>query len=98
MLERIESLLKSSNLDDIFIAIDLAYTLPVEEFHTLFNRKVPTKVLPNDKHYYFIREGIIYFQGNAYLGRSERDYTLAEFLSRYRLGSYINLTPDEYER
>lgn len=98
LIERIEQLLQSNNLDDVLIAISISYNLPFEEFDTFFDRIVPTEDLPHmDKLYYFLRNNKIYFMG-AYLGRSKTEFdTFEQFSKNSDLTRYIDLTPDNYE-
>lgn len=94
MKDNILKLLQSKSLSDIFIAIELAYTLSFEEFDAIFDQKVPTKVLPDDECYYFMRNDKIYYMGCAYLGRSEKDKeNFNEAAKSVNLSRYIDLTP-----
>jgi len=97
MKYKIERLLQSSHLDDIVIAINLAYSLPFEEFDAFFDRIVPVGIVNRGKPYYFIRNGKIYFWGDAYLGRVPCDCYGPSDLTDNRLSKYIDLTPDNYE-
>lgn len=96
LIDKIHSLLQSTDLNDILIAIAISYQLPFEEFDSLFNEEIKPGILPNHgKGYYFIRESKIYFMGSDYLGRSDKDYmSLEEFEKAYSFDNYINLTPD----
>lgn len=93
MKEKILALLDSTHLNDILIAIQLAYKLPFEEFDEIFDKTTRTQVTP-EECYYFIRANKIYFWGSAYLGRSEADGPDYESLcKRLDPSEYINLTP-----
>jgi len=96
LIEKIEKLLQSTQLNDGLIAIAISYQLPWEEFDAFFDRKVPTRISTSwDKHYYFLRNGKVYFWGSAYLGRSENELRdFAEFASKYDISTYVDLTPD----
>lgn len=100
LIDKIHSLLQSKNLNDIFIAIQLSYSLPFEEFNNIFNDRVKTGVLPQNECYYFLRNKRIYYMGCAYLGRHTTDVeSYEDFLkSGINLNNkYIDLTPEEFK-
>lgn len=91
MKKHINKLLNSKNLPDILIGIELAYTLPFEDFKEIF-REYRLTGYRELNYYIFKRENLFYAMGRGQL------FLATPFDISNTWGvTWIDLTPKEYE-
>lgn len=88
MIDKINKLLDSKDLDNILVAIQLAYTLPFEDFNGLLVER--TTGYASHNHYKFRRNNTYYIMVRGHivnLGHSNADF----------FKDSIDITPENYE-
>lgn len=89
----VERLLQSKDYDDVILAVQLAYKLPIKEFEAIFDIESPVMIGTKDismkaQYYYFVRNGKRYAMGRSAIVRSDKG----------NIDHIIDLTPEDYEK